>query len=231
MLVSIILNGVLFGILLSFLIGPVFFVLIETSLRKGAKHALFIDIGVLLSDIFYLLLAYSFSAQIINLLNEHTFVKYIAGCVFIIMGGFSILKKKVPTKEKKIDLEDILLEEHACDPDCEEPDCKEERFRKRTALGLIFKGVGLNVINPGVLIYWIAACTAATEELHTPPHLLPYYFIATLGTMFSVDMLKIYFAGKLKKRMTEPILQNISRVVGIIFVVFGILIFFKDFNG
>ena len=30
---------------------------------------------------------------------------------------------------------------------------------------LFIKGLGLNAINPGVLMFWIAACTYATNEL------------------------------------------------------------------
>ena len=64
MFATIILNGILFGMLLSILIGPVFFVLLETSIKKGARHAIFIDIGVLLSDVLYLIAAFFFSEKI-----------------------------------------------------------------------------------------------------------------------------------------------------------------------
>ncbi|MBT5403838.1 MAG: LysE family transporter, partial [Crocinitomicaceae bacterium] len=55
-------SGVLLGLFLSMLIGPVFFVLLETSIRRGMRDAIFIDIGVLLADVLYLFLAY-FSAE------------------------------------------------------------------------------------------------------------------------------------------------------------------------
>ena len=57
--------------LLSFLIGPVFFVLLETSIKKGAKHAILIDIGVLLSDVLYLLTAYFFAETITEKLADY----------------------------------------------------------------------------------------------------------------------------------------------------------------
>ena len=46
---------------------------------------------------------------------------------------------------------------------------------------LIIKGMGLNAINPGVLV-WIAACTFATEELNIQGNYLFYYFGITLLT-------------------------------------------------
>ena len=214
----ILLNGVLSGIILSFLIGPVFFVLLETSIKKGVKNAIFIDIGVIISDILYLLLAYFFAQKVNEILSDNSYVKYIAALVFVTMGVVSILSRDKPKNKKPIDIEEVLNEEPIVP----------SRFRKRTALGLILKGIGLNAINPGVLIYWIAACTAATEKLHITGDLMIYYFTATLVTMFGIDILKIYFARKLKTKMTPKMISNISVIIGIFFIVFGILFVFRD---
>ena len=46
------------GILLSFSFGPLFFVLLETSISKGIKQAFFIDVGVVFSDITFFSIAY-----------------------------------------------------------------------------------------------------------------------------------------------------------------------------
>ncbi|MCT4579927.1 MAG: LysE family translocator [Flavobacteriales bacterium] len=219
-MVTILLNGVFFGVLLSFLIGPVFFVLLETSIKKGVKPAIFIDIGVLLSDILYLIAAYFFAQKILESLNENSYIKYVASAVFIFMGVLSILKKQSPQKGRNIDVE-------ALDTPSEMDTII---FRKRTYLTYILKGIGLNAINPGVLVYWIAACTTATEELHIPEHLLVYYFVATLGTMFGIDVLKIYYASKLKNKLTAKALHRISVVVGCVLIGFGVVIAFKDIS-
>ena len=42
------------GFLLSVMVGPVFFVLLETSITKGARSALMLDLGVFISDIIYI---------------------------------------------------------------------------------------------------------------------------------------------------------------------------------
>lgn len=222
----ILLNGILSGIFLSFLIGPVFFVLLETSIKKGAINAIFVNIGVLISDVLYLLLAYFFAQEVLEKLHQNEFVKYIAGAVFIGMGIASILKRENPQKKKKtINVDEVL----------DEVDGKKDgvanlpkKFKASTAIGLILKGMGLNAINPGVLLYWVAACTAATEQLHIQTGQMFYYFSATLSTMFGVDMIKIYFAGKLKTRLTDKTISYISLVIGGIFIVIGILFFFQD---
>mgnify|MGYP000648356774 FL=1 len=42
-----ILSAIPLGFFLSFMIGPVFFVLLETSVVKGFRAALFFDLGVI----------------------------------------------------------------------------------------------------------------------------------------------------------------------------------------
>ncbi|MFN5982117.1 MAG: LysE family transporter, partial [Fluviicola sp.] len=66
-MVELILKGVLTGFILSIMIGPVFFVLLETSIRKGVRAALAFDLGVLLSDLIYVLIAFIFSSEITKL--------------------------------------------------------------------------------------------------------------------------------------------------------------------
>ncbi len=59
------------GFLLSFMIGPVFFVLLETSATKGFRAGVSLDIGVIIADIVFLTFAYFISFQLLeNLSNE-----------------------------------------------------------------------------------------------------------------------------------------------------------------
>ena len=90
--------------------------------------------------------------------------------------------------------------------------------------------MGLNAINPGVLLYWIAACTYATEELKIEGASLLYYFIATLLTMLAVDIGKIYFASRLKEKLTPKNIRSVGMGMGIALIAFGIAICLKDIN-
>lgn len=219
---TILLNGILFGGILSFLIGPMFFVLLETSINKGVRHAIFLDIGVILSDILYLIASFFFAQEINDQLSDNSFVKYIAGSIFIIIGLVSIIKKSSYLKNtSSIDLDSI---------NTIDSEKKIFGFRKRTYIALIAKGIGLNAINPGVLIYWIAACTYATEELSISGTNLVYYFTATITTMFLVDLLKIHFASKLKSKLNNKTLALMSIVIGTAMIIFGFAICFRDFQ-
>ena len=61
-----ILTAIPLGIFLSFLIGPVFFVLLETSAVKGFRAALVFDLGVVFADIVFILIAYFSSYKLIE---------------------------------------------------------------------------------------------------------------------------------------------------------------------
>ena len=213
---TIVLNGIFFGFLLSFMLGPAFFVLLETSIKKGFKSAIFLDIGILLSDAIYLFASIFVAEKINYWLNTYHNIKYVAGSIFIILGAFSIFKnylslKKNINKNKELKKIEINPENTSVYP-----------------LQLIMKGLGLNAINPGVLIFWIAACAYATNELNIKYFQLIYYFGTTLITMFCVDILKIYFSSKLKEKVTSKTISLIGIVTGSILVFFGIAIYFKD---
>lgn len=209
-------NGIVFGIIISFMLGPAFFILLETSIKKGFKAAVFLDLGILLSDAIYLLAAF-FVAEKINIwLTTNSFVKYIAGSVFITLGITFIYKNLLQIKKTNVAARDV----------------KEIEAVKTNIIiypfQLIIKGLGLNAINPGVLIFWIAASTYATKELNLGDLQLISFFGITLFTMFMVDILKIYFSSRLKEKLNNKVLSIIGMLIGCLMVFFGVAICFKD---
>ena len=209
-------NGIVFGIIISFMLGPAFFILLETSIKKGFKAAVFLDLGILLSDAIYLLAAF-FVAEKINIwLTTNSFVKYIAGSVFITLGITFIYKNLLQIKKTNVAARDV----------------KEIEAVKTNIIiypfQLIIKGLGLNAINPGVLIFWIAASTYATKELNLGDLQLISFFGITLLTMFMVDILKIYFSSRLKEKLNNKVLSIIGMLIGCLMVFFGVAIWFKD---
>ena len=209
---TILLNGILFGLLLSFLIGPAFFILIETSISKGFRAAFFFDVGILFSDAIYLLASFFVAQEINTWLYANPYVKYVTGGVFLLMGGITLYKNYIKKYDEKLNNDSIV------------------ESAKQSPLASVMKGIGLNAINPGVLIYWIAACTYATEELKIEGIYLLYYFGATLLTMLLVDIGKIHFASKLKERLTPKNIRSVGMGVGIALITFGIAICLKDIN-
>jgi len=212
---AVVLNGIIFGFLLSFLLGPAFFVLIETSIKKGFKSAVFLDLGILLSDAIYLLASLFVAEKINSWLNENSYIKYIAGSIFILLGLISIYRNYSNLKTENNQSNNLSGIETNTDSIV-------------YPFQLIIKGLGLNAINPGVLVFWIAACTYATNELNFEGIQLMYYFGTTLITMFSIDLLKIYFSSKLKTTLTNKTISILGISIGCLLIFFGFAVYFKD---
>lgn len=170
------------------------------------RDAILIDTGVLISDVFYLLVAYFSAEQISDLLKDYGFVKYIGAGIIIAFGIFTIIKKQGPQKGQNIDI---------------------KKLKKPSVIGLISKGMALNAVNIGVLAYWIGVC-AYIKNKHIEGVNVVIFFAVTLLTLFGIDLIKMHFASKLKKKLTPKTMQNISVLVGLILIFVGIALMFND---
>ena len=74
------------GIILSFMVGPVFFVLLETGATKGFRAALSIDVGVIISDIVFIFIAYFSSFQLLENLSNTPGLYVFGGTILLIYG-------------------------------------------------------------------------------------------------------------------------------------------------
>ncbi len=204
---DIVIKGFLTGCVLSIMIGPVFFVLLETSIKRGVKAAGAFDLGVLLNDIVYIFIAYVFYNQVEELSHgeNNSLVRIIGGLLFVVYGVINFFKK---------------VHDNAVD------DVFNLNVRKRDYLLLFVKGFLLNLANPLVVFYWFSVMTLGagyTEGGHD--HYTMFVFFGTiLATFFSVDFLKIIGAKQLQPLVTHKRLVMLNRLIGIIFVASGIFL-------
>jgi threonine/homoserine/homoserine lactone efflux protein len=212
---DLIFKGIITGFILSIMIGPVFFVLLETSIRRGVKAAIAFDFGVLLNDIVYICIAYIFYNQVAELSEgaDNSIVRVIGGALFLVYGVANFFKK---VKETKI--EGKFVEEISTGKDM-------------VLLGL--KGFLLNLANPLVVFYWFSVLSlGAGDEAEGGSLYTMMIFIATiLITFFSFDLLKIFGAKKLRPLVTRKVLVGLNRLIGTVFVTFGIILIVQGFIG
>lgn len=96
------------GFLLSIMIGPVFFVLLEISITKGFKAAMIFDLGVLLSDLFYIIISLFFAYQLKGLgdVKNNLILSVLGGTLFIAYGVYNLFFKQVKMGAEALDQED-----------------------------------------------------------------------------------------------------------------------------
>ncbi|MDG1840959.1 MAG: LysE family transporter [Crocinitomicaceae bacterium] len=208
--VEFVLKGIVTGFILSVMIGPIFFVLLETSITKGVKSALILDAGVLFSDILYILIAYVFYAEVSDLStgSSANLLNILGGIVFIAYGIYSIFKK-VSTWSTNSQTNYIP--------------------QTREYIELFVKGFVLNLANPMVIFYWFSIMTLASSyaQKGDEGHSIGLFLCIILSTFFSVDILKIIGAKYLRPLVTKKVLLGLNKLIGIVFIVFGLFLFFK----
>ncbi len=203
-MMDLLLKGLVTGFILSIMIGPVFFVLLETSIRKGIKAALWMDFGVLISDLVYILIAYVFYKEVEDLSagEDSSVFRFVGGGLFIVYGVFNFFKK---VKKNTYHADSIPTSSN------------------RDYIFLAIKGFLLNIANPLVIFYWFSVMTIGSEDSGgTKSWGMLIFLSIILVTFFGIDVLKIIGAKKLRPLVTHKLMVGLNRLIGIVFAVFGI---------
>ena len=159
-----VLSGIGFGLLLTVLIGPVFFAILQTALHEGFRSGVNLATGVLISDACWILVVYFFASQL-DLTGEYKLYTAWIGGLMLIGFGLSTILTKIKVKE----IDDTKRVVHA-------------KF--------MGKGFLLNSLNPAVPLFWLGVITVVkTKENYSAMHEL-VFFCSVLATVFSTDLFK-----------------------------------------
>lgn len=199
-----ILAGIPWGIFLSFMIGPVFFILLETSIIKGFRAALVFDLGVVLGDIFFIAIAYLGSYRLIQSLKDQPALFIFGGVLMFVYGIISFLQLK---KEEKINT-DII----------------DREIVKKNYLSLFIKGFLLNIINIGVLGFWLAIIISVGPKLEMQTSRMITFFTSVVASYLFIDCIKILLAKQLKTKLTPINILKIKKGISIVMMVFGMVL-------
>lgn len=208
------------GFLLSIMIGPVFFVLLEISITKGFKAAMIFDLGVLLSDLFYIIISLFFAYQLKGLsdFKNNLALSFLGGGLFLAYGIYNLVFKKI--KLETVNLGPELLDENN--------QLKLTSAKDNTML--ILKGFTLNLLNPGVVIYWLAIIAKGFDlvsKYESDLHIVLFILIILI-TFFGIDSLKAYVANKLKPLVTTGLLKGLNWLIGIVFMGTGLFLILRQ---
>ena len=195
------------------MMGPVFFVLIETSIRKGARGGISFNLGVFLSDILYIAIALIFYKEV-SMLTEGSgeqVAQSIGGFLFLIYGIFNFFKKPAAIYISTTN--------------------KRETMEWGEYSKLCLKGFLLNLANPMVVFYWFSVLSMGdVNNIHglTEGQAQMIFLLVILGAFFSFDILKIFGAKQLRSYITPKLLKALNQLIGIVFVVFGLILLVRS---
>lgn len=194
------------GLMLSLVfIGPVFFLLVETSLSRGSKHALSLDFGVIVADILCIVAAYFSSQDIIHIIDQYPSFYRISAFIIFIYGVFMIVSKT------KMHISG------------------EARLIHQNYFKTFLNGFLLNILNIGVVLFWLVTVIFIRKNYPETELFLLYITIVIL-TYLGIDLAKIYLANLFHNKLNERIANKIRKGVGFILLILSIFIFLQSFK-
>ena len=208
-MIELILSAIGLGIMLSLVfLGPIFFLLIETSFSRGPRHAFALDLGVITADILCIVAAFFASADLVQLIDKHPGFYRITALIILIYAVYMVVSKT------KMHI------------------AEEEKMINQNYFKTFLNGFFFNILNIGVVFFWLVTVISVRNAY---PNLNEFllYMALVVGTYLVIDILKIYLAKQFHYKLTEKLANQIRKGVGFILVGFSIFIFlqsFKKFN-
>lgn len=199
-----ILTGIPFGIVLAFTIGPVFFVLLETSATKGFRSALIFDLGVILADIIFIVIAFYSTNNLRGKIGNDPSFLIFGGALLIVYGVISFLKTSKSFRA-------IVKEYHKVEI--------QKDYGK-----LFIKGFLLNFINIGVLLGWLGFIVLG-DSLTSSKNGDIIFITSMLLSYFVADIFKILIAKRLKAKLTPRLIFKTKKIIAVVILGFGLLLF------
>ncbi|MBK8352897.1 MAG: LysE family transporter [Saprospirales bacterium] len=192
-------KGIISGITVSFMIGPIFFALMELTISKGWRCGFFYVLGVLISDV---VLIYAVETILVQFPfdNIKSHIGLVGGILLIVFGLVTFFAK---ASMQSADITNI-----------------------KTLFQSFFKGVTINVLNPFVTIWWITMYTTISINYISISNKILFYF-GILLMVFLFDLLKMRFAYYLKQNLTLDKLLIVKKIAGICLFVFGVVMIVK----
>lgn len=203
---DLLLKGLLLGLILSYLPGPIFFGLLQVGIERGFRAAITYAAGIWVCDVFFVFATYFGVASLVALTQMqgfNTYLSFIGGGILIASGLGTLL-----TQPKNIDSNSII------------------NAKQVSKLGIFLRGFFFNLFNPGTIVFWlgISSQLSATSVTHQQAIL---FFAGMWSGLISSDIIKAYLAKQIKEKLTPKRLNLIKTLISLIIIGIGVYIILR----
>lgn len=195
-------NGIVIGLALAILVGPILFSLIQRSIEQGVKAGLWVAFGIWISDVLFIvgiMFGVTHIAQMIESPLFEPLLGILGGFVLIGIGMAMFISKPVDNLKNSEGIE-ILS----------------SQWR------LWFEGFLINTINPFSVIFWTGIITTRSVEMDLFSNSSYLFFGSVLGTIIFTDALKIFLAEKIRTYLQPHHILKMRKISGLALFIFGI---------
>ena len=202
-----VLSALPFSVLLIFATGPLFFLILETSITKGIKPAFLIDLGAVFADAVFVTIAFLGTKSLLADIKDNPNL--------FILGGLLLLVDAIISAITTVRKKDEIIENEHIEP---------KGFR---LFAYFLKGFFLNIINIGTFLFWLGLLVsiAPTLELETT-RIIVFFSTVMIGYLF-LGFFKIVLAKQLSKTLTPPVIYRLRMFVCFLLIVFGIYFIYQ----
>jgi len=199
-----VLTPITVGFFTAFIMGPVFWVLLETSITKGFKAAVAFDLGVMFADVCFIGVCYLGSFQLLEDEQNKQGLFVLGGTILLLYGLFSWINRAKKSKDQ--------------------PDIQES---KENYFGLAAKGFAINILNVGVFIFWGGVTIVSSPASGKSFTSFVLFFSIVLLSYFITDLLKISVANRFKTLLSGKGIVIVNSIISLILVVSGVVLILK----
>lgn len=199
------LSGIKVGLILSFMIGPIFFALVQTSVEEGFRAGAMVALGIWVSDTSFVLAVYygvSYLAEVVKA-PSFSLILGLAGSILLAIFGLTTL----------LTIPKGLLSGTM-------PAYK----RSSSYLSLFIKGFLINTINPFTVFFWTSLMSTVVLKDGFDDFQAKWFFGGVLGTIVVTDLLKVIMAKKIRYSLRPIHLLWLRRISGGALIVFGVVL-------
>ena len=212
---DLLLNGILLGLFLSILVGPILFALVQTSLEHGARRGIAVGLGIWISDVLFIAAVYfgmSYVAAVTDWPNFEEVVGTIGGVILMGFGAGMLVSKAPKLPQLHRSAEEVM--------DDYIPDSLEVDIGKPPSYwALWLKGFLINTINPFTVFFWTGVSGNVVNESSA---LLFYGGI--LGTIILTDSIKVLAAKRIRQNLKPVHVLRLRQISGAALFIFGIVL-------
>ncbi|MEM8906244.1 MAG: LysE family transporter [Bacteroidota bacterium] len=197
-------EGLYFGLILCFLLGPIFFALLQAGIEQGLRAGLMVGLGVWVSDFLFIVAVYWGVSYIIAITEWEGFeltLGLIGGIILILFGLGTILSPP--------------------------PNIQTTSSASKTSLSYIalwIKGFLINTINPFTFFFWISVMSAVVVKDGLQSDDAFSFFVGILLMIVLTDVLKVYLAKRIRQHLRQIHVLWIRRFTGVALLVFGLVL-------
>jgi threonine/homoserine/homoserine lactone efflux protein len=195
-------TGIILGVSVSLLIGPLFLTILDTTIERGRIAGLTVATGIWVSDVILATGSFYGIRAFTEQLETQKLVGY-AGSFVLMSIGLTLLFSRY--KEMEAD-----------------------SYKYRGAGKHWLKGFVINTLNPFTIILWISLSTARIDTADTTGNRIVFYS-GLLGVVAITDVVKVLIAGKIKPLLTIRGINVVRNISGAAICIFGVVLFVRTF--